>query len=717
MQPRRPRLRDGLPWLGRLSGWRALLVLSSLVLPLLWGASVLAGQPPGLIGSESLRLPGVCGVDLQAPRLNGELPQDVEGQLRQSNLNVVQRATDIFAWQQFIALNWPASSNRRGDPDHDRPLDATGPRVWETWMEASDVYRSDGLPPPAWTDASGGGPSPTGPGAGNSPVKQLFRLSKVHHLLDDAFQPTSASGAFPDTLTDQHGHLVHYEIRMNRILYEYVVKQGLFRADRQAAVTHISVPVGSILIKAAWREMEPGEESRFYTTTADLLDPDGPTGSAPRRRQVGLVGLHAMQKTASAPQWIWTTYEQVDNVEGPAPSFRNLRCSNCLTNQQGPAGFPNQVTRLTPIPARDPDCARPEESNDNLQALNRRIQAALPDSVWRNYALVGAQWPLPSMSTPGRTSAGSAQEPTTVFSVRPPLLANTTMETYIQATSSCMGCHAMARSSNPNRYVSSDFSFTFSEALPRLSDPRILPPPSRPGTLWDRQNWNSVLRGYALSTATYEELPAQVPTARLHCASCHLDAGGNLQASPWLGMTKKYNYPLTEDLQRRINLCFTQSLNGRPLPLRDGDPTMHAFIVYMQWLDEQAAARGLQPPATAFPPMATLSGDGQRGGMIFRQKCAFCHDSRGQGRYQNGLYFRPALWGAQSFNRQAGLAETTKMAPFLKANMPHRFGGALTDQEAWDLAAFIDRQERPEGPSEGGATATGHVEELRRPRM
>lgn len=100
---------------------------------------MLAGQPPGLIGSGSLRLPGVCGVDFQAPWLNGELLQDVEGQLCQSNLNLVQRATDIFAWQQFIALNWPASSIRRGEQDHVRPLDAAGPRVWETWTEASDI--------------------------------------------------------------------------------------------------------------------------------------------------------------------------------------------------------------------------------------------------------------------------------------------------------------------------------------------------------------------------------------------------------------------------------------------------------------------------------------------------------------------------------------------------------------------------------------------------
>lgn len=671
------------------AGWRRLCILSVLVLVVLWQMNALAGQPRNGRGSEAAELPAVCGIRLQGPRLSWELPQDVEGGLRQPNLNVVQRATDLFAWQQFIALNWPASSTARGEPDPRRSLEADGPRVWESWMEASDVYRADGSAPPPWKEPV------RAAGAGSAPVKRLHRDSKVSEFLQDKVQPTKASAAFPGTLTDQRGRLVHYEIRMNKILYDYVVANGLFNADRQAAVEEINAPEGSILIKAAWRELEPGDASRFYTATADIIDPEAPAGAAPQRRQVGLVGLHAMQKTASAPQWIWTTYEQVDNVDGVAPSFRDPHCSDCLPNRQGPPGFPNQVTRLTPIPSRDPDCARSEESNDNLEELNRQMQASLPASVWRNYELVGAQWPLPLPSP--------SPQPVTVFSVRPAVLANTTLETYIQTTSSCMGCHAMARSSKRERYVSSDFSFTFAEALPHLPDPRIIPPPAAPRSRWDRQNWDSILRGYTLSTATYEQLPAQVPTARLHCASCHLDAGGNTQASPWLGMTRKYSYPQTQDLQRRINLCFSHSLNGRPLPLEEDDPTMRAFIVYMQWLDEQARERRLQPPATPFPPIAVLSGEASRGQETFRQKCAFCHDARGQGRYDDGRYYRPALWGPQSFNRQAGMADPAKLAAFLRANMPHRFGGALTDQEAWDLAAFIDGQERPAGPSAAGA--------------
>ncbi len=70
----------------------------------------------------------------------------------------------------------------------------------------------------------------------------------------------------------------------------------------------------------------------------------------------------------------------------------------------------------------------------------------------------------------------------------------------------------------------------------------------------------------------------------------------------------------------------------------------------------------LAPPSR----LSSLSGDAAHGQDIFRQTCAFS----------------PALRGPTP--------STDEHA--------HRFSGALTDQEAWDLAAIIDRQERPAGP-------------------
>src|SRR5205085_343313 len=73
-----------------------------------------------------------------------------------------------------------------------------------------------------------------------------------------------------------------------------------------------------IFLKAAWKTLSDEEEhsGRFHTARAFLFTP----GSADLQSTcvgpvpVGLVGLHIVQKTAGFPQWIWATFEQVDNA-------------------------------------------------------------------------------------------------------------------------------------------------------------------------------------------------------------------------------------------------------------------------------------------------------------------------------------------------------------------------------------------------------------------
>ncbi len=378
----------------------------------------------------AIHLPVVCDTPLKAPQVSPDMPADVEGALAQKNFNVVQRATDIFAWQEFIALNWPAVAGERGEPARKKPFTATGPRVWETWKETTEVYLPGGAEPPPW-DAH----QPVPEACKEMPeAKILFRQHKVDEVLHDDFQPTKADGALPGTLTDQRGRVVRYEIRMNRILFEYVRRHGLYSAVTQAGVPTVKAPDGSVLIKAAWRELVPDEEGRFYTVEAWVSDHPDRTTARYHPRKMGLVGLHIMTKTPAAPQWIWSTFEQVDNVRGPKPSFSNPGCTNCLNNRQTWPGIPNQVTRVIPIPDKDPDCAAHERAVDNVQQLNLGVQKGLGDSVFRNYELVGAQWP---MRKPVRKPV-VAPTPDTVFDVRPARLGNTTMETYIQDTSSCM---------------------------------------------------------------------------------------------------------------------------------------------------------------------------------------------------------------------------------------------------------------------------------------
>ena len=72
-------------------------------------------------------------------------------------------------------------------------------------------------------------------------------------------------------------------------------------------------------IKSAWIDMtNVPNPSRYYTRLAWLVDPiSGQCSPAPVT--VGLVGLHIVQKTPTRPQWIWSTFEQIDNV--PPPGF------------------------------------------------------------------------------------------------------------------------------------------------------------------------------------------------------------------------------------------------------------------------------------------------------------------------------------------------------------------------------------------------------------
>ncbi len=67
----------------------------------------------------------------------------------------------------------------------------------------------------------------------------------------------------------------------------------------------------------------------------------------------------------------------------------------------------------------------------------------------------------------------------------------------------------------------------------------------------------------------------------------------------------------------------------------------------------------------------------------------------------------PPLWGERSFNIGAGMARTYTAAAFIKQNMPVGYslnarlgqGGALSDQDAVDLADYFTHQPRPDFPA------------------
>ena len=616
-----------------------------------------------------IALPTLCATPLPNPRLACVVPKDAAGPV--ANLNAQHRAFNLFSWQTFLALNWPAGA-RRGEPAAAKAIGDPGARVWETWKDPGEVYLAGGRKPPPWDDAAGA----------RRLVKRLFfSTQKMDDRLADSIEPTGADGTLPVTLTDRKGRVVQFEIRMNRIAFEYVVAQRLYDARVQARGDRIEFPDGAMLLKAAWRDLEPGEESRYLARRVEVCERRG-GGCA--LRTVGLVGFHLMVKTASAPQWVWATFEHVDNVAGADPSFFDPACKDCgaLENRQTPAGIPNQVTRAVPIPAKDPVCAEPGFV-DNVAGLNRAMRAALAraSSVLANYEMLDTQWPFVK---------GTAA---TVFHATPALLANTTMETFIQKTSSCMGCHAMARTLRGDRFVSADFTFTLNDALPRPPAPAPFTPVNEGSAIHKRAR--------AVADRTYEMVAAPNVVAKLHCSSCHLGAGTDAKAGWWVGSAERF--PGRSKLFHRINQCFKNSMNGEALCGSDAEcalhPDMMALVTYIEDLTAKWKQRNGSAPAPAgFPKIAALTPDAANGRSVFLQKCAFCHGAEGEGRYESGAYYRPALWGKDSFDADAGMADPGTFAAFIRANMPLGSGGELTEQEAWDIAGFVTSQCRPKKP-------------------
>lgn len=150
-------------------------------------------------------------------------------------------------------------------------------------------------------------------------------------------------------------------------------------------------------------------------------------------------------------------------------------------------------------------------------------------------------------------------------------------------------------------------------------------------------------------------------------------------------------------LDERIQGCFRFSMNGQPPDI--DSPTIKALVAYSFWMSRGAPV-GVKLPGASMIHMASpsRSPDPFSGKKLYAARCALCHGLHGQGRKSRGETAFPPVWGSRSFNKGAGLFNIGKLAGFIKMNMPLSKGESLSDQEAWDVAAYVDSQPRPEKP-------------------
>jgi hypothetical protein len=221
---------------------------------------------------------------------------------------------DIYAWQLFVALNWPVSPGSC-KPDRGKALGDPGLTTWESWISREQVFLPNAAKPEKWID-------------------------------------NCRSGAYESLPVGSYSTIYDETVKMNSPTYNYIRDNRLYSLDEQerlakAGVRDIKFPIGSKEIKAYWVVISEADKPRYHWTETER---EG------QKVIFGLTALHIMSK--DTPTWFWSTFEHVDNEHiwssvypdafrgWPVPSKDSAGCpEDDLACNKIPAGFGLEGTK------------------------------------------------------------------------------------------------------------------------------------------------------------------------------------------------------------------------------------------------------------------------------------------------------------------------------------------------------------------------------------
>lgn len=226
-----------------------------------------------------------------------------------------------------------------------------------------------------------------------------------------------------------------------------------------------------------------------------------------------------------------------------------------------------------------------------------------------------------------------------------------------------------------------------------LVDPQQAPPDIR----------DSVMRGFNLFMYTPYYAPG-FSGNQLSCTNCHFcggdTIGGKNGGISLVGVVWEYPRFSKRDgkdisLQQRLKNCFERSMNGHA-PAFDSE-IMLDIIQYLTWISKEVESIK-DIPWLGLPTLTSQhTPDPVQGAKEYEKNCQACHKKNGDGGGELGLVEGktiPPLWGPNSFNTGAGMHTIKMLAPFIYLNMPYQ-QASLTEEQALDIAAYIQTQPRP----------------------
>jgi len=190
----------------------------------------------------------------------------------------------------------------------------------------------------------------------------------------------------------------------------------------------------------------------------------------------------------------------------------------------------------------------------------------------------------------------------------------------------------------------------------------------------------------------------------MNCQNCHLAAGTVAFGNAFFAVASTYpkyrdRSGRIESIEFRVNECMERSLNGKKLDSLSRE--MKAMVAYFKWLGKDVP-KGTKPKGTGTEELSFLSrsADPLKGKKIFVSMCQRCHGKNGEGvlAADSVSFTYPPLWGDKSYAISAGMYRLTKLAGFIRNNMPLFTTvnkPVLSVEESWDVAAFIVSQDHP----------------------
>jgi hypothetical protein len=396
--------------------------------------------------------PGGCAREPVANVTSSQVPEDVC--IPRNFTDVATDYFDDYSWRAFVALVWPAAEGHRGAPEPAKKLAAPGPRTFETYKSLWEVFHRDGSPPAPSFD----GYDPAQQNSCSAKTGWGDQVIASFSGLDELAQ--FGPGEMLPPLAGRNGRYIRTQTLYNRAAYDYIVEKKLYLRSAlppipspRPAVPVLQFPDGSVVLKAAWLDLtgfSAAEKARYYARPVTLRDANTGRCSVVT---MGLVGLHIVQKTASRPQWIWSTFEQVDLTPPARAGAPGGFALHSGAADAMPSENPLLLAPLAKEPVKPFNVTRSTVSpiNPKTAYTNLMYERQLKGTVWEYYQLVMTQWPRvtgeQSIPVPASLNGDASHTFPGLGSAAGSAFANISMETFDQDRPQlgCMNCHNQAR--------------------------------------------------------------------------------------------------------------------------------------------------------------------------------------------------------------------------------------------------------------------------------